>query len=108
MLLKTTVKNAIPYALFLALDYYALPLLIQNTGTAMVLLLVVVPLLCLICSIVYGIKQGFHLLYAVMAALLFVPSIFVYYNTSAWVYILIYGVVALIGNGIGCIFYRRV
>lgn len=106
--MKITIKRMIPYALFLVLNYYVLPLLIQDTGAAMMILLVIIPLLCLVCSITYGIKQGFHLLYAAMAALLFIPSIFIYYNTSAWVYVLIYGVVALIGNGIGRIFYKRI
>jgi hypothetical protein len=40
-------------------------------------------------------------------AILFAPTIFIFYNTSAWVYIITYAIVALVGNGIGRIFYRK-
>ena len=101
------IKRMIPYALFLVFVYYVLPLFIQDTGSAMLILLTVIPFLSLVCAITYGHKKGFHGLYAVLAALLFIPSLFIYYNPSAWVYILIYGAVALIGNGIGCFFYKH-
>ena len=105
--MKDKVKGLIPYVIFLLLDYYALPLLIQDTGTAMLVLLVAVPMLCLICSVVCGVKQGFSILYVALAGLLFIPSIFVFYNESAWVYVLFYAIIALVGNAVGRIFHNR-
>lgn len=89
------------------LDFYLLPLLIIDTGTAIILLLAVIPLICFCISILYGIKNSFNALYAIIVAVLFAPSIFIFYNTSAWVYIIAYGVLALIGNAIGMIFFKR-
>jgi len=97
----------IPYGLLLLINYYALPLIIRDTGTAMLVLLVLVPLTSFVCSMVYGVKRGFHFLYVGIATLLFIPSIFIFYNSSAWVYVLFYGVVALAGNSIGHIIYRK-
>lgn len=105
--MKDKIKKIIPYAIILILDYYALPILIKDTGTAMLILLIVVPLICFICAIAYGIKQDFSPIFASMAALLFIPSIFIFYNESAWVYAVAYGVIALLGNGIGRIFHKK-
>lgn len=96
-----------PYILVLAADFYLLPLLIKNTGVAMLLMLCVIPLIALICSILYGVRHGFDLLLPVIAAVLFFPTIFIYYNESAWIYTVVYGIIALAGNGIGRMFYQR-
>lgn len=100
-------KGMLPYIIVLLIDFYLLPLPMRDTGTAMLLLLVAIPLICLICSVIYGIKQGFYWLYPTMAAVLFTPTIWMYYNTSAWVYIVAYAVIAVIGNLIGMLFYKQ-
>jgi hypothetical protein len=105
--MKETLKGIIPYGLFLLINYYALPLLIQDTGTAMLLLVAIIPISIGVCSIIYGAKHGFHFLYIGIATLLFVPSIFIFYNSSAWAYVFFYGAIVLAGNGIGCIFTKR-
>lgn len=105
--MKHTVKKMMPYALFLIIIYYGLPMLITDTGRGMIILLAAIPLLSLACAITYGIREGFHLFYAGLSAILFIPSIFFYYNMSAWIYILFYGAIALAGNGIGRIFYLQ-
>lgn len=105
--IKDRLMGIIPYGLLLIINYYGLPLLIGDTGTAMLVLLVLVPLTSFGCSMVYGVKQGFHFLYVGIATLLFVPSIFIFYNSTAWVYVLFYGVVALAGNSIGHMIYRK-
>lgn len=45
--------------------------------------------------------------YAVITAVLFIPSIFIYYNTSACVYMIGYGIIALLGNLVSRLFLRR-
>ncbi|MBT9776566.1 hypothetical protein GPL15_08620 [Clostridium sp. MCC353] len=99
-------KSMRMYLLFIALDFYLVPGLIRDTGTAVLILLVVIPFLCFLCSVFYGANHSFHWQYGVITALLFIPSIFLYYNSSAWVYIIGYGVIAFIGNLIGMIFYK--
>lgn len=83
------------------LAFYLFPLLIRDTGSAMLMLLVAMPAACFACSLVYGLLYRTLWLFPVLAAILFVPTIFLYYNSSAWVYAPIYGVVALIGAWIG-------
>ena len=78
----------------------------KDTGIAMVLLLMVIPLVCFALSVLYGIKNAFFLPYALAVAILFVPSVFVFYNVTAWVYSPGYGVIALVGNLIGKLFYK--
>lgn len=95
------VKKVIPYLLILVIDFYVLPVFIKGTGSGMIVLLIIMPLICLVNAIVYGIKQGFHMQIALFAGILFIPSIFIYYNSSAWVYALGYAFIALLGNTAG-------
>lgn len=97
----------IPYLIALAIDFYILPLLVMGTGSGMFMMLIVIPLLAFLCAVLYGVRQGFDGLLPLGAAVLFAPTIFIYYNETAWVYIVGYGVVAAIGNGIGRMFYKK-
>ena len=78
-------KSMLPYLLVIVLDFYLLPFLIKDTGSAMMMLLVVVPLICFVCSLSYGINNSFNWLYAMIVAVLFAPTILIFYNSSAWV-----------------------
>jgi hypothetical protein len=97
----------LPFLLVIVLGFYLLPLLITDTGMAMLLMLVIIPLICFICSVVYGVKHSLNILYAVLVSVLFLPTVFIFYNSTAWVYTVAYGVIALAGNAIGLIFYKR-
>ena len=99
--MKEKLLPLLPYAAVLAVLFYAAPLLIVDTGSAMVLLLIVIPLLTLVCGAVYGCRRGFSLLFPLMTAVLFTPTLFIFYNASAWVYLAVYAVIALAGTGIG-------
>lgn len=101
------IKAMLPYLCVIALDFYLLPLLIKDTKTAMIMLLGIVPVICFVCSIIYGIKNSFYTLYTIFVAILFIPSIFIFYNSTAWVYIVGFGIIALAGNAIGMIFFKR-
>lgn len=105
--MKKKLSALLPYVITLAIIFYVLPLLIKNTSIGMFMLLLVIPLLTLICAVIYGVRQGFDFLLPVAATILFAPTIFIFYNASAWVYIIAYSVVALIGNGIGRAFNKR-
>ncbi len=96
----------LPYLLVLLFNFYFLPTLIQDTGSAIFFLLLIIPLICFLCSLVYGIFQGISLYYPLIVAGLFVPSIFIYYNTSAWVYLVVYGILAFIGESLGVHFFK--
>uniref|UniRef100_UPI004057803E hypothetical protein n=1 Tax=Agathobacter sp. TaxID=2021311 RepID=UPI004057803E len=107
MNIKKKLLTLIPYVVVMAITFYLLPLLMQDTGSAMFFMLLVIPLVTLICSVVYGVRQGFDLLFPIVIMILFAPTIIVFYNLSAWIYIVVYGVVVLIGSAIGTIFYKK-
>ena len=97
----------LPYLIVLAVDFYLLPVAAQNTGAAMLLMLCVMPLVALVIGVAYGLRRGFSIWLAVIALLLFIPTIFIYYNASAWVYPLFYALLVLVGNLIGRLFYMK-
>lgn len=101
------IKFILPFLFILILDFYLLPLLIMDTGSGMFMLLLVIPAICFISSIIFGIKHSFQITYPLSVGVLFIPAVFIFYNSTAWVYVFAYGIVALIGNAIGMIFYRR-
>lgn len=90
-------KNIIFY-IVLFIDFYVIPRFIKDTGSAVIVMLMIIPLICLITSVFYGIRNGFDFWYILIAAIMFTPSIFMFYNSSAWVYVVGYAVIALLGN----------
>jgi len=95
------------YALVIAVDFFLLPLLIRDTGSAMAIMLGVTPVIVLITSALCGAWAGFDWRLTPITAALFVPAIFRYYNESAWVYSLAYAAVALGANALGAWMKKR-
>ncbi len=97
----------IPYVVILGINFYLLPLLAKNTGAAMLLMLCIMPLVALGSAIMYGTRNGFSLILPTLAFILFFPTIFLYYNPSAWIYAIIYTVIILAGLVIGTFLYKK-
>ena len=93
-------KNWVYYFIIL-ITFYLIPILIQDTGSGMFILLIVIPLITLITSIIYGLRNVFDFIYPLIVAILFIPTLFIYYNASAWTYILVYSMIAVIGELLG-------
>ncbi len=100
-------KPMIPYLMVNVIAFYLLPLVIKDTGSAMTVMLLGLPLICLLTAIIYGVKNSFNLIYPFIIAILFIPTIFIFYNSTASVYIVGYGIIALIGNFVGKLFYKK-
>lgn len=92
------VKKNMVFYLLLLIEFYIIPSFIKDTGSAMIVMLVIIPLLCFITSVFYGIRNGLDFWYILSVSIIFIPSIFIFYNSSAWVYAVGYAVVALLGN----------
>lgn len=105
--MRAKLTALIPCAAVLAADFCLLPFLARDTGSAMLLMLCVMPLAAFVTALVYGMRQGFSLLLPAVAFLLFLPAVFIHYNASAWVYAVVYAVVVLAGNGVGRLFYGK-
>ena len=99
------IKNQFAYLLIIALTFYGLPLI--DRESKMLLLWILFPLMCFLSAIVYGIKYLFSLLYSILVMVLFIPTIFIFYNETASFYIGVYGVISLVGNLLGS-FIRKI
>ena len=73
----------------------------------MVVMLMIIPLVCLVTSIFYGIRNGFDFWYILIVAIMFIPSIFIFYNYTAWVYVVAYTIIASLGILIALPFRKR-
>lgn len=98
--------KALPYLVVNIIAFYLLPIFIIDTGSGMFILLIVTPLICFITSVVFGLRHSFIFLYSVIVALLFIPTMLIFYDSSASIYVIIYGMIALIGNFIGNLFSK--
>lgn len=105
--MKKRLVPLIPYLIVLGIDFYLLPLLMKNTGGAMLLMLCVMPLAAFFTALFCGMRRGFCFLLVPAAMLLFLPTLFLYYNISAWVYVIFYGVAVLAGMALGRVLYGR-
>jgi len=104
---KYPISALIPYLIVTAIVFYTLPLLGKDTGCFMFFLLLAIPLFCFISGLIYGYKNGFHWFYPVLIAALFSPTIFFALNSSAFIYVIIYGIIAWAGNFLGGFFANR-
>ena len=73
----------------------------------MLILLIVIPLITLITSLIYGLRNTVDFIYPLIVAILFIPTLFIYYNISAWVYIIAYSLIAFIGELLGKTLQRK-
>lgn len=98
--MKKIIKMS-PYLIINFFVFYLSPLLIRDTGGGMFVLLMEIPVLCFIISLVYGIKNRFDFWYPLLTTLLFLPTIFIFYNESALIYVVWYGMDEVIGSLLG-------
>jgi hypothetical protein len=99
-------KKMVVYLSVCTIAFYALPLLGKDTGYFILILLIIIPGICFITSLFYGIKNGFDFIFSVIVGILFIPTIFIYYNSSAWVYIIGDPIISLGGNSVGVFFLK--
>lgn len=92
------------YILIMLITFYFLPLFFAgSSGTAMVLLLIATPIITLVCSLIYGLRHSFHWQYFILIFLAFLPALPIFYNISAFIYSIIFGGIALLGNILGAL-----
>lgn len=105
-------KRLFKYALYLLLClvcyFVFLPVCLNVGGMQFVLLLVIMPLIFLVGSGIWGYFYSFDIIPAIMAGLLFIPCVYLFMNGSALIYALIYGLVALLGLALGYVCRRYI
>lgn len=105
--MKEKLIKMVPYLGIILAAIYLIPLYGKDTGSFILILLYGVPFVVLLVSIVYGANKGFNPILSLLVGLLFIPSIFTYYNSSAFIYVLIYTGVSLIGQILGIYVFRK-
>ena len=98
--MKAFIKKYYVYILVMLAFYVAAPLLCRDTGSAMFTLLILLPATLFILSLVYVKMNGFKWYLSIIIGLLWLPVI-IYFNESATIYALIYGVISFAGQGVG-------
>lgn len=101
-------KEMLPYLLINLGIFYLLPTLMKDTGSAIIILLILMPLGCFLTSLAYGVKSSFSWPYPNFVMLIFIPSIFIFYNESAMVYVFVYGFISLLGSFVGDRVFRKI
>lgn len=91
------IKKLLPYLMVNIICFYLLTLLMKDTGSAMFILLFVIPVITFVNAIICGKKNSFDILYPLLVIVIFVPYVLIYMNESATIYIFIYGAISLMG-----------
>ncbi len=81
--------------------FYLFPLFIQDTGSGMLILLIVFPVCVFLAALFFGKYQGFSWWYSFLVSAIFASTILLFYNSSANIYIVIYWFLAFIWNLLG-------
>jgi len=98
-IMKTYLK-LLPWLLVVVLDFWLLPLFL-DAGNVMLMVLIVMPGICFFASLGCGLFCGFRPLFLLCTELLYLPTVWVYYNGSALFYLTVYAAVSLLGLLIG-------
>ena len=103
--MKRYLKEIIIFMLLLFM-FYIFPLFAGPTDAMGMVLLIIVSTLLL--SIIIGSisKEKIKYLYPIIVAILFIPSVFIFYNESALIHSVWYLVVSSIGLLVGTIIYK--
>lgn len=93
-------RGLAPWLAVVLVDFYILPLLMEDIDSTLLIFMVIMPLVCVAASAWHGWRVGWEPLLPWLAAVLWVLSVLVY-NAAAWVYAPGYAVLALVGNLLG-------
>lgn len=95
------VKQMLPYLLVNILPFYIAPLILRVQFLLAATLMLVFPLLCFVESFMYAVKYKNFIIFSSIVTVSFIPTVYLYYNSSALPYIYIYGAISFISGFIG-------
>lgn len=101
---RPSLKAAVPFWGLTVAGFYLLPLCIHDTGSGILVLLVILPVLCFGCALAYSIRQVPALWYVAGVPLLFMPSGFLFYGSdieALLFYTVVYALIAMVGHAAG-------
>lgn len=89
-------KNYIKFVVILSIIFYLLPLVIKDTATGMLILLLVMPILIFNLTFWFVKKTKFSVWYPILVGLVFLPTVYLLYNSTAIIYVFIFSIISLI------------
>lgn len=105
-------KFKLPYYLVIILTFYLLPFLTSSGVDEQTLMLSrLIPTICFITALIYGVINRFRLIYPIITVLLFIPTIFLYKYQLGFVYAIDFGMISLASVYLGSILtkvYKRI
>ena len=75
--------------------FYLLPFVIFDTNSAVLILMVLIPLILILVSFMDCWHNGFKWYLPLITMALFFPTVFLYYNETALFYVFFYGFIAM-------------
>lgn len=100
-----SLRSILPYLAAAAAAFYAVPLLVPavNAEAAFPLLsaslLLINPVCCFTSVFLYGLRYGFCWFLPLLEGAAFIPAVFVFFNYTAFTYVLTYIAAAYLGAG---------
>ena len=64
------------------------------------------PVYAFVCSLLFCRKYGFKLWIVLLIAILFVPTMLIFYNSSTFIFVVVYFIIAVVGCVIGAVSYK--
>jgi drug/metabolite transporter (DMT)-like permease len=97
-------KNYIILTIIYVLAYIGLPLIIkltqELTDAMFAILLIIYPILTFVVSAIFS-KKSFDFISGLIPAIIFLVTLIIFLNESAWVYCVGYFLFAILGNYLG-------
>ncbi|MEG0077766.1 hypothetical protein [Anaerorhabdus sp.] len=81
------------------LNFYLLPFLFRGNANETILILVVMPAITIVLGVSYTMMNQPHWFYPVIVGVLFIPTMFIFYNLSA----IIFAMIHFLGFVVGCL-----
>lgn len=100
-----SVCSMLPYLAVVAAVFWLVPLALLPAGAEAAMwllagtLLLLNPIVCFTASYLYGLRCGFGWLLPLLDGAVFLPTIFVFYNYTAFAYVISYIAAAFLGAG---------
>ncbi|MEG0345856.1 MAG: hypothetical protein RR435_06420 [Erysipelotrichaceae bacterium] len=99
---KIRFKDCYKYLILILLGMYIAPNFTTDYKSSYILIYgIVITFIILVLSYINGLVKSFNPLLPIMVAIMFIPVVFIYLNSSALYFCVVYMIVSFVGNGTG-------
>lgn len=107
--MKDRFENTLGYLIFEIIAFYGMPIAIAAFRLGAIYNLVPVIDVCIALAVgfAFGRRHGGDWLMSIVSAAAFLPCVYIFYNTTAWVYVFVIMIFSLLGVFIGTVFKNR-